>query len=138
MGVTLGELVSLEYSNTGFFDEIDLLLPIPIHKVKKLKRGYNQSECIANGISNITNIPIDTSSIVKSVNTKSQTRRNRFERYKNVTDTFLLKNEHHLIDKHVLLIDDVLTTGATVEACGNLLRNIKGIRLSLLTIAYTN
>ena len=137
VGITLGELAAIELMEKGFFHEIDLLLPIPIHRIKNKKRGYNQSHYIAEGIANISNIPIDKTSLFKNVNTKSQTKKNRFERFENVTRTFELVQPRQLENKHVLLIDDVVTTGATIEACGNTLRNINGIRLSLLTIAST-
>lgn len=137
VGITLGELAATELIEGGFFEGIDVLLPIPIHRVKAKKRGYNQSHFIAEGISNITEIPVDITSLIKNTNTKSQTKKNRFERFENVSRTFEILQPKQLEDRHVLLIDDVVTTGATIEACGNTLRNINGIQLSLLTIACT-
>lgn len=137
VGNTLGELAAIELKDSNFFNKIDVLLPIPIHYIKTKKRGYNQSHFIAEGISNITKIPVDVKSIIKEVNTKSQTKKNRFQRFENVNETFKVLHKEPLEGKHVLLIDDVVTTGATIEACGNALRNINGIQLSLLTIAST-
>ncbi|MBL4710868.1 MAG: ComF family protein [Flavobacteriales bacterium] len=137
VGITLGELAAIELMEGNFFAEIDVLLPIPIHRIKTKKRGFNQSHFIAKGISNITEITIDVASMIKNINTKSQTKKNRFERFENVSQTFEIVNSKQLEHKHVLLIDDVVTTGATIEACGNTLRNINGIQLSLLTIAST-
>lgn len=137
LGITLGELAAQELNEQGFFSEIDVLIPIPIHRRKKRKRGYNQSLLIAEGISNITQIPVEKKVLQKTVNTKSQTRKSRFERFQNVNQTFELRQPNSLTNQHILLIDDVVTTGATVEACGNLLRSIPGIQLSLLTMAGT-
>ena len=137
IGIGLGELAALELQEHHFFDTIDLLLPIPIHQKKQQKRGYNQSHFIADGIANKTGLKIDKVSVIKKINTESQTRKSRFERHNNVNHSFKLLNKNKLENKHILLIDDVITTGSTIEACGNELKDIPGVRLSLLTIAYT-
>lgn len=138
IGTTLGEMAALEIGTTNFFDQIDLIVPIPIHKIKKQKRGYNQSDYIAEGISNITELKVDNNNVEKIINTASQTRKSRYDRYKNVSKTFAIKNIQAFENKHILIVDDVLTTGATIEAFGNELKKIDGVKLSLLTIAYTN
>jgi len=137
LGKTLGELAALEIKDTRFFEDIDLIIPVPIHKIKQQKRGYNQSHLIADGISSIVNIPIDLKSIIKKENTSSQTKKSRFKRFENVTNTFNIKNENTLSNKHLLVVDDVVTTGSTIEALGSQLKKIEGVRLSLLTIAYS-
>ena len=137
VGTTLGELAALDIGTTNFFDDIDVILPVPIHKKKRKKRGYNQSQYIADGIRNITELPIDSSSIRKEVHTESQTRKQRYERFKNTTKTFTLLNKDKLKDQHILLIDDVVTTGSTLEACASVLLKIRNVKLSLLTIAAT-
>lgn len=137
VGVTLGELAALDIGASSFFDDIDVILPIPLHKKKLKKRGYNQSHFIAEGIRNITELPTDLSSVIKETNTASQTKKKRFERFKNVDGTFKLINNNELQHKHILLVDDVVTTGATLEACANELLKIEGVKLSLLTIAAT-
>lgn len=137
VGIGLGELAAQELFAQSFFKDIDLLLPIPIHRKKQQKRGYNQSHYIAQGIANITGLNIDQTSIVKQIHTKSQTKKSRFERHKNVISSFKLMSKQNLKNKHILLVDDVITTGSTIEACGNELKNIPGVQLSLLTIAYT-
>ncbi|MFT6165387.1 MAG: ComF family protein [Vicingaceae bacterium] len=137
VGITLGELAALEIGGSGFFNDIDMLVPVPIHAKKQKKRGYNQSHYIAEGIGNITELPIDLSSIKKELHTASQTRKRRFERFENVSNTFTLVNFEQLKGKHILLVDDVVTTGSTLEACANVLQKIEGVKLSLLTISAT-
>ena len=138
VGTTLGKLAAKEFVKSDFFNEIDVIVPIPIHKKKQRKRGYNQSHFIADGISAVTQIPVDKTSIRKNLNTSSQTNKSRFERYKNVNQTFTLtERASQLTSKHILLVDDVVTTGATIEACGNELKKIDGSKISLLTIACT-
>jgi len=137
VGITLGELAALEIGTTAFFNDIDVLIPVPIHAKKKKIRGYNQSRYIAEGIRNITEIPVNITSIKKELNTASQTKKGRFERFENVSNTFTLLHPSELKGKHILLIDDVVTTGSTLEACANVLQKIEGVKLSLLTIAAT-
>ena len=137
IGESLGELVGTELSGSDFFKDTDLLLPIPIHKKKQRKRGFNQSLIIANGISRVTKIPIEQKVLVKAYNTQSQTRKSRFKRWLNVDSTFKVLDEEVLKSKNILLIDDVITTGSTVEACAKELLKIEGLRISLLTIAAT-
>jgi len=137
VGVTLGELAALEIEGSGFFNGIDVLIPVPIHAKKQKKRGYNKSHYIAEGVGNITTLPINLTSIKKELNTASQTRKKRFERFENVSNTFTLLNTGDLTGKHILLIDDVVTTGSTLEACANILKEIEGVKLSLLTISAT-
>lgn len=137
IGTTLGEMAALELSSTPFFESIDLIIPVPIHKLKKQKRGYNQSNYIAKGISNITELLVDDTNAIKNLNTSSQTKKNRYERYKNVTNTFSILRKNDLKNKHILIVDDVVTTGATIEAFANELTKIEGVQLSLLTIAFT-
>jgi ComF family protein len=137
VGITLGELAALEIGTTDFFNDIDVIIPVPIHAKKQKTRGYNQSHYIAQGIQNITEIAIDFDSIVKEQHTSSQTRKRRFERYENVTNTFNLLNKNKLKGKHILLVDDVVTTGSTLEACATQLQKIEGLKLSLLTISVS-
>lgn len=135
IGATMGRYMATELLSSGFFQDIDVLIPVPLHKKKQKLRGYNQSEWIARGISGVTGIPIDTESIARQKNTETQTRKSMIERWENVDGTFYLTHADALSGKHILLIDDVLTTGSTTVACASVLLETEGIRISVLTLA---
>ena len=113
---------------------IDLIIPVPLHKTKKAYRGYNQSMLIADGISDILNVPATDDLLLRTRNTESQTNKTRTERVNNMTDAFGLKHGVKLTGKHILLCDDVLTTGATIEACARTLLQDDTIKISIATI----
>jgi predicted amidophosphoribosyltransferase len=128
MGIRIGEKL---LSNPEKFGSIDVLIPSPIHPKKRYLRGYNQSEIIANGISKSLNIPVNTEFLTKNVHTESQTKKGRFSRWDNVVDVFNLNPEKLKNAKHIALVDDVVTTGSTLEA------NILKIRQALPQIEIT-
>ncbi|MFC2152563.1 ComF family protein [Bacteroidota bacterium] len=117
------------------FNNIDLIIPVPLHKSKLKKRGYNQSEWIAMGLSETLQKPLDVKSFIRSLATETQTRKSRFERWKNVENIFTIKNENALKGKHILLVDDVVTTGSTLEACVNSILEIEGTKVSIAALA---
>ena len=119
----------------NFFNTIDVLIPVPLHPKKFKIRGFNQADLIATGIHNYTDIPIDTHSLKRRVFTESQTKKNRIERWKNVQNAFVMKDKNALNKKHILLIDDVFTTGATLEACIKTLQKEVDCKCSILTLA---
>lgn len=133
IGYQLGVLMGKRALASPFFAEIDLIVAIPLHPSKELKRGYNQSEWIAKGVSEILNVKVRSDVIIKHTNTKSQTKMGRIERVKNVYSSFQLIDKEGIQGRHVLIIDDVLTTGATIEACGNRLLEARGVKLSIMT-----
>lgn len=135
LGYDLGYLAATTFNNTGIFDQVDLLLPVPLHPQRLRQRGYNQSTWIAQGIQSVTQIPIDTTSLVRIKKTESQTHKQLNERQENVQNIFRVTSMNSLKDKHILLIDDVITTGSTLNACIDALSNTPGIRISLLSIA---
>ena len=137
IGEDMGRMMANELQATDFFSDIDVLLPVPLASKRLRQRGYNQSEQLAIGISDITDLPIVSKVLRRKHFQQSQTTLNRWQRQENVTDTFQLKEEHLLQGKHVLLIDDICTTGATLIACANVLKTIEGIRISVLTLGFT-
>jgi len=135
LGEYMGRFIATELYPHGFFDGIDIIVPIPLHKKKFKKRGYNQSERIAKGITSITNIPVDTSSVIREINTETQTRKSTFDRWENVSGIFRLKDAANITGKHILIIDDVLTTGATTTSLCEVFQGVEGLRISVLALA---
>ena len=118
-----------------FFNSIDYIIPVPLHPKKEKIRGYNQSLYIAKGIKEILKIKIDSKSLQRKVNTESQTEKNKYSRWKNVGQVFELIDKNRLSNKHILLVDDVVTTGSTLESCIETLQQTEGIKVSIVTIA---
>lgn len=137
IGEDMGRLMANEMQFARYFDGIDVLLPVPLSRKRLRQRGYNQSEQLAIGISDITNLPIATKALRRKHFVKSQTQLSRHERQENVADIFELCDDSPLKGKHVLLVDDICTTGATLIACVDALKDVEGIRLSVLTLGYT-
>lgn len=135
IGAIMGRYMASELLASGFFEGVDVIIPVPLHKRKQRIRGYNQSEWIARGVAAVTGIPINDESVVRRKNTDTQTRKSAFERWENVDGIFELNHSESLVGKHILLIDDVLTTGATTVACISSLMEIEGMRISVLTLA---
>lgn len=136
LGLHMAALMVERLNTTDFFDSIDLIIPIPISKRRQIQRGYNQSLQIAKGISKLTHIPIDTHTVTRRHYSTSQTKLSPTERLNNVVNTFVL-HPNNLQDKHVLIIDDVITTTATVMGCAKVLADIPGIRISVLALAVS-
>ena len=135
LGYELGRMAATTYRETGLFDTVDLLLPVPLHPKRMRQRGYNQSEWIASGIRSIWDIPIDTQSLARTTHTSTQTRKAIYDRWLNVCSIFNVIHPESLKNKHILLIDDVITTGATISACAKALSGIPGIRISILALS---
>jgi ComF family protein len=112
------------------------IIPVPLHYKKLKQRGYNQSEAFAKGLSKQLNISLNTSCLKRSEYTTTQTKKTAYERWENVEDVFELHQPDSLKNKHIILVDDVITTGATIEACCTKLLEIEGIKISVLSIAY--
>ena len=138
LGTTLGRLMATELQHRHFFDEIDLLIPVPLHPRKEQLRGYNQSLCIAQGIAAVTRLPIDHTSLQRTQFTETQTHKSADARWDNVTGMFTLIHPEKLAHLHILLIDDVLTTSATLTACADTFQPVPGIRISILTLGWAS
>lgn len=134
-GIFLGQQLGESIKEAPLFQGIDYLIPVPLHPKREKRRGYNQSLMIAKGISEVTGIPIGDKYLVRAVHTATQTKKSAEERFKNVKDIFEVRFANELENKHVLLIDDVLTTGATLESCAYQLETIPGITISAATAA---
>jgi ComF family protein len=137
IGMYLGELLGSRLKTTAF-NEIDVIVPIPLHYSKLRSRGFNQSEIFGQGLSKALNKPIQGNALKRNVFTSTQTKKGRFDRWKNVEGIFQIPDRELLKNKHILLIDDVVTTGATLEAAGSEILNIEGTRLSIATMAYAH
>ena len=136
IGTFLGRCMAKELSASGFFEGIDGIVPVPLHYKKRKERGYNQSELLAEGISSVVGIPVLKDVLLRRQYTETQTRKSNYERWNNVLDVFESVSLERLSNKHVLLVDDVLTTGATLVACADAFRGVEGIRISVLTLAW--
>jgi len=138
LAYVLGKSIGQKLKSSDNFKSCDVIVPVPLHPAKEKKRGYNQSEWIAKGISEQMGVPIDTKLIQRHLNSKSQTRKNRKERWENVRSAFSIQNTKKPDYKHALLIDDVITTGATLEACAALLINELDLKVSITALAYAS
>ena len=136
IGFYLGEIMGLHLLKSERFKNIDYLIPLPLYPDKEFKRGYNQAEVICDGISKGLQVPVQSKNIIRHRFTETQTKKHRTERWKNVSGSFAIKDENKLINKHILLVDDVITTGATLEACCEILKKISGIKISIATLAF--
>lgn len=134
-GIYLGNLIGNSLLGTNRFSDIDLLVPLPLFAKKEFKRGYNQAMVLCEGIAEVINLPIITKNVVRIVHTETQTKKGRIERWENVEKSFSVMDISVLQGKHILLVDDVITTGATMEACGAEILKVDGARLSIATLA---
>ena len=136
-GWMLGRLMGMYINEVIKEDPIDFLIPIPITNTKLKKRGYNQSTILCQGIQSITGMPILEDLLLKPFDTQSQTHKDRVNRMDAIGQSFVVKQTSTLKNKHVLLIDDVLTTGATIEAAANILQQSALKKISVFTATYT-
>ncbi len=134
IGQEMGAHLGSQLMEAAWWDEIDILIPVPLHPRRQKERGYNQSYWIAKGISDVTEKPISASNLYRSVYTSTQTRKSRYDRWENVEKIFRLKQARKIKNKHILLIDDVITTGSTLEACATVLSRANA-KVSVATLA---
>jgi ComF family protein len=136
IGVFLGELYGYELKKSALFSTVNVIVPVPLHPKKLYKRGYNQCDCFAEGLSASLGVPFDSKSLRKNLSTETQTNKHRFERFENVNQAFSVSAPDRISGKHILLVDDVVTTGATLVACAEALLSVPGTKVSIATIAY--
>jgi ComF family protein len=137
LGLFMGRKMGETLLQTTRFNDIDVLVPIPLFTARERKRGYNQALILCEGMAEVLKLPVLPAAISRRQSSETQTHKNRIERWQNMQDKFELQQGGPLIDKHILLVDDVITTGATLEACGRELLTASGTRLSIMTMAYT-
>jgi ComF family protein len=138
LGFYFGRCMGKSFLQSNRFNNVDFLVPLPLHPKKEKQRGYNQAAVLCDGIADVMQVPVLKNTILRPTATETQTHKNRINRWQNMEGKFSLSNPDIIHDKHVLLIDDVVTTGATLESCGLQLLQAHGLRLSIATLAYTS
>jgi ComF family protein len=137
IGFYLGQLLGNFLIKCDRFKQVDGLVPLPLNPRREKNRGYNQATMLCNGISSVWKKPVIDKAVVRRVYTETQTHKGRISRWENMDGIFEVVNLSALENKHILLVDDVVTTGATLEACGSEILKVPGTTLSVATLAYT-
>ncbi len=135
IGLELGRIYGLSLSGTDFLKGIDMIIPVPLHPSKKRIRGFNQSEIIADGFSEATGLPVLNGILERTSRSETQTKRSRYDRWVNVEGIFTVSDGSLLEGKHILIIDDVITTGSTLESCTDEILKSEGARVSVAALA---
>lgn len=136
-GNFLGKLLGRQLASSKRFADVDVIIPLPLNDKKLFKRGYNQAAVIAEGITAVWNKPINENAVGRILFTETQTHKDRIARWETMDGVFAVSQPALLKNKHILLVDDVITTGATFEACGSVILEVPGTKLSLASVAYT-
>lgn len=137
IGEDIGRMMAEEMRVAGYLKEVDMIVPVPLSPKRQQQRGYNQSERIAQGIHEMTGLPVYAKTLRRKHFHQSQTTLMRHQRQENVAEIFKLGDAKDMEGKHILLVDDVCTTGATLSACARILDSIPRVRISVLTLAFT-
>ncbi len=136
VGIYLGKQLGFQLMDSPLFKSVDYIVPVPLHPKKERIRGYNQSEMIALGLETSMKGTAQINNLIRVIHSSSQTKKSRYGRWENVKGIFKIKNPQLFEEKHVLLVDDVITTGATLESCAETLLHIPGIKISVASLAY--
>jgi ComF family protein len=134
----LGREAAREYVGSALLEDIDLLVPIPLHERRLRERGFNQAEYICKGLHEITGIPVDNEHVVRVKNNPHQSRSEVNERANNVKDMFAIQYPEEWKGKHILLVDDVITTGSTMFECMKQLASVRGCRVSVFALGWAH
>jgi len=135
LGAEMGKHFAIDLMQSNDFLSVDLICPVPLHQKKEKKRGYNQSWWIAMGMAQQMQKPVSVGNLIRTIATETQTKKTRFERWQNVEGIFELNNPEAFAKKHILLVDDVVTTGATIEACAQTILSKCDAKVSIATLA---
>jgi ComF family protein len=136
IGFELGRIYGLSLKSSGFMDDIDIVIPVPLHPSKERIRGFNQSEVISMGIADAAGLSVDIKSLERKMVSATQTKRSRYERWTNVDGIFQVAEIQAVSGKHILLVDDVITTGSTIESCTTELLKYEGVNVSVVALAF--
>ncbi|WP_158798437.1 ComF family protein [Pedobacter sp. L105] len=136
LGFVLGSLLGEKLAQSDLYLQADLIIPVPLHPRKERSRGYNQALQIALGVADKLRLPVPASLLVRNKATSTQTKKNRYSRFENMKAVFSVTDPASLSNKHVLLVDDVITTGATLEACAQVLLDAGVAKLSIVALAF--
>jgi ComF family protein len=137
LGIYMGSLMGEAMKDFFLHHPIELILPMPLHPKKEYARGYNQASLLCTGIAAVVTNQFRDDVLYRLENTATQTKKSRIERWENVAEVFQIKDSSLVHSKHILLVDDVITTGASAEACANLLLKNKAASVSICSLAYT-
>ena len=135
VGIMLGTLYGSVLAGSGFTEGMDMIIPVPLDPARERRRGYNQSRCIADGLASRCHLQVRSDILFRSGRSDSQTRRGRYERWENVEGLFGVRKPNEITGRHLLLVDDVITTGSTVEACVTALLSADGVKVSVAALA---
>jgi ComF family protein len=138
LGLFLGARMGEALLSSGRFRNMEGLVPLPLYPQRQRQRGYNQAEQLARGMSEVLQVPVLADLVARVSRTDSQTRKNRLDRWKNVSGSFQVRKDRLRPYRQLLLVDDVVTTGATLEACGSALLEPGGLELGIATLAYAD
>lgn len=137
IGLLLGRMMGTALEASGRFHPLDLMVPLPLFTLREKRRGYNQAAVLCEGISSVTGLPFLNHAVSRVAATETQTHKSRQERWQNIAGSFAVTDGREIMGKHLLLVDDVVTTGATLEACTAEILRAGASAVSILTLAYT-
>ncbi|WP_288018429.1 ComF family protein [Tenuifilum sp.] len=138
IGFFLGKQFGLELKKFNAYQEITAIIPVPLHPKRLKERGYNQAEVIAKGLAEAMKIPVVNDVLLRNRYTQTQTKKSRIERIQNISGAFSIHNPQKIANGHILLVDDVITTGSTLETCTQAIIDNVNVKVSIATLAYAS